>query len=522
MEKRAVVVGGGFAGLTTAYYLSRAGFFVEIHEKSDSWGGLLKTHHTEWGMIETAANGILRTQALVELCQDINVSLITASERSRKKFIYRNSPKRWPLSWMETLTLFPSVISLLINRSHKKPKPGQNLSHWVKHTLNPTALEYLIAPALQGVYASDPEKLSAPLIMNRFFNPRSSREKREKLSTVAPERGMGELVNRLVEWLRVHRVVLHLNSHYTLPERLDCPHVVCTGLGEASQIIKGQAPQLYQKLSEVDRHSLLSTTVFFQRSSEDLEGFGCLFPRSENFFHLGVLYNDCIFKNRSDKYRSETWIGGGALNPRAIGHSDEEILEWILKDRRRIQENSEVQFSQTTRWPEILPNYGLELEKALEKILGREKALERSLKEAHLEGGLKGSLGGDHLEGGLEGSLGGDHLEGGLEGSLGGDHLEGGLEGSLGGDHLEGGLEGSLGGDHLEGGLEGSLGRDHLEGGLEEVWEEITWREDSKKAGEGAEKKTGFFLNIFISMAIIWGDSASVVFWNEPPNFPVK
>ena len=360
MKKKVIVIGGGFAGLTTAYYLSRGGFSVEVHEKSYSWGGLIQTHHTEFGLIETAANGLLKTQALVELCREVGVSLMEAGDRSKKRFIYRRgAPRRWPLSGAETLRLLPSALSLLINKSRKKPKPTQKLSHWVEQTLNATALNYLVAPALQGVYADDPENMSACLVMDRFFTPKknpfaktplfvssgqinpfgysSFSEKKVKSCTVAPKKGMGELVERLVGWLSQNRVALYLNSDYMLPTKLNCPHVVCTGMGEAAEIIKEQAPTLSQKLLEVERLSLVSTTVFFKRTSEDRQGFGCLFPKSENFFHLGVLYNDCIFWNRSEKYRSETWIGGGALNPTAIKCSDEEILERLLKDRTRVQ-----------------------------------------------------------------------------------------------------------------------------------------------------------------------------------------
>lgn len=363
--KKATVIGGGFAGLTTAYYLSRSGFSVEVHERAHSWGGLLKTHHTPFGMIETAANGILKTQALVELCQEVGISLMGAGKKSKRRFIYRNAAKRWPLNGMETFQLLPSLFLLLVCKKHKKPKPGQRLSHWVEETLNAKALNYLVAPALQGVYADSPEYMSAHLIMDRFFKT-PKKKTRKKLCTVAPEKGMGQLVDQLVSWLKKNQVALYPGSHYTLPTTLSHPHIVCTGVKATTQIIKQQCSTLSQKLSNVDRLSLVSTTVFFKPSPDDLEGFGCLFPECENFFHLGVLYNDCIFENRSQEYRSETWIGGGATNPTAIGCSDKEILDGILRDRARVQKGSEIQFSQITRWPEVLPRYGLELKEALD------------------------------------------------------------------------------------------------------------------------------------------------------------
>lgn len=358
--------------MTTAYYLSRGGFSIELHERTGVWGGLLQTHHTEFGMIEQAANGILKTQTLVNLCQDMGISLVRAGERSRKRYIYRGFPKRWPLGGVETLRLLPSVFSLFVNRASREPKPGQSLSHWVRENFNSTVLDYLVAPALQGVYAGDPDRMSARLVMDRFFHPVRKR-KMGKLCTVAPEGGMGELIGRLVDGLRKGGVILHLNSPYALPRTLQAPHVLCTGVQGASELIKDPMASLSQKLSRVDRYSLVSTTVFFKRSSEDIEGFGCLFPRPENFFHLGVLYNDCIFGNRSQDFRSETWIGGGALSPEFIHLSDGEILARIEKDRGRLQKTLGIEFSQISRWPGVLPAYGPELEEALEEL----KRLER-------------------------------------------------------------------------------------------------------------------------------------------------
>ena len=169
--KPVILIGGGFAGLTTAYYLRQKGFSVELHEKSSSWGGLLQTRKTPFGMVEKAANGILKTPLLVNLCKDLGILLLEPNSRSKKRFIYRNQPKRWPLKGVETMKLLPSLMGLWLHKQKKEPQPGQTLAHWGKQNLGSAALNYLLAPALQGIYADTPEKMSASLIMSRFFHP---------------------------------------------------------------------------------------------------------------------------------------------------------------------------------------------------------------------------------------------------------------------------------------------------------------------------------------------------------------
>lgn len=406
MKKKVVVVGGGFSGLTTAYYLCRAGFSVEVHEASHSWGGVLQTHLTKFGMIETAANGFLRTQTLVDLCEDLGVFLLEAGEKSRRRLIYRDGPRRWPLKIRETLGFLPALAHLLVQKTSKRPLPGQSLSDWARQNLGSPALDYLVGPALQGVYADDSEKMSARLVLQKFFPeekdnlspphcfprrlvkpcPGRWRPRRLRLGRshmVAPEKGMGELIDRLVDWLGRYGVGLYLNSSYVLPKekKWAAPHVICTGLKGFFHLVKGHPVQdelvknksFSEVFSGIETLSLTSTTIFFERSSKDLQAFGCLFPRTEGFFHLGVLFNDCIFDNRSSKYRSETWIGGGAFYPTAHELSDTELLEKVLQDRQHLQRDFNpqgqarevVQFFQSTRWPDVLPSYG----KALEEFL---------------------------------------------------------------------------------------------------------------------------------------------------------
>ena len=58
------VVGAGFSGLTTAYFLTKCGFKVRVFEKTDRAGGLIRTIRSAHGLVETAANGLLNSACL--------------------------------------------------------------------------------------------------------------------------------------------------------------------------------------------------------------------------------------------------------------------------------------------------------------------------------------------------------------------------------------------------------------------------------------------------------------------------
>src|SRR5256885_543268 len=99
------VVGAGFSGLVTAYYLVKSGARVRVIEKSSRVGGLLQTIKTEYGLVETAANGIRNTARLEAMCADIGVQLQPTKREARKRFIYRAKPRQWPLRLGESISL---------------------------------------------------------------------------------------------------------------------------------------------------------------------------------------------------------------------------------------------------------------------------------------------------------------------------------------------------------------------------------------------------------------------------------
>lgn len=92
--KKVVVVGGGFSGLVTAYYLSRRGFAVDLHEASPRLGGLIGTERLDSGLVESAANGLILNDTVVELLTDLGVEYIHPLRGAKKRFIYRSSFRR--------------------------------------------------------------------------------------------------------------------------------------------------------------------------------------------------------------------------------------------------------------------------------------------------------------------------------------------------------------------------------------------------------------------------------------------
>ena len=362
--KPITVVGAGFSGLTTAYLLTKAGREVRIIEKTDRAGGLIRTTRTEHGPVEAAANGILNSARLEAMCADIGVPLLPTRADGRKRFIYRGRPRQLPLSFAEALRI---PFGLIANAAQLRPQPFETIAVWGARVLGKGATEFLLSPALGGIYAGDPNRLSASLIFGRANLPdhlKTYRPQKARMrGTVAPPNGMQQLIDGIVDYLRDKGGPINFSE--VLSSNGNDPTVVCLSASASAEYLANASPDLARELGGVEMLSLLTATCFFDKDAASLKGFGCLFPHDQGFRARGVLFNDCIFDGRGPAH-SETWIFGGALDPDVVNLNDEEITSAILADRARFYRQQDKPLAvHIKRWPNTLPHYSVDLEKTL-------------------------------------------------------------------------------------------------------------------------------------------------------------
>jgi protoporphyrinogen/coproporphyrinogen III oxidase len=358
------VVGAGFSGLVTAYYLAKDGFQVQICEQSSRAGGLIKTIQTPHGLVETAANGLLNSARLEALCADIGVPLSPTRRAGRKRFIYRGQPRQLPLNLYD---MFNLGVRLAVSAVTLRPRQLETIVEWGRRVLGKGATNYLLVPVLGGIYAGDPERLSASLIFGRAELPghlRTNRPARAKVrGTVAPPHGMQQLIDGLSDYLKRAGVGFVFNQR--AQAEANEPTAVCLSARNAAEFLSDIAPEASEALGRVEMLSLVTATSFYAPEAARLKGFGCLFPRDQGYRARGVLFNACIFEGRGPAH-AETWIFGGALDPDVVKLNDEELGQLIADERKRFfGANDPALEVQITRWPNALPHYSVDLERIL-------------------------------------------------------------------------------------------------------------------------------------------------------------
>lgn len=382
------VVGGGFSGLSAAYFLLCAGHRVRIVETGPRLGGMLDTQQTPYGPYETAANALIANALVESTAADLGIQLVPAQKSARKRFILRDKRlRRWPLRTMASLRLLGLALPMRLGRtSPLAPRAQETVKDWGHRALGREATEYLLTPALSGIYAGDPSQLSASLTVGKFFRPRRERRlPRGKLrGSVAPLAGMGA-------WAPAFRRVLELNHCVFSPTAVTgLPTVVALPPPAALRFLDGRAPALAAELRKIRLLPIVSVTVFFPPETAGIPGFGCLFPRQEGFRALGVLANEKIFPGRARDSISETWLLGGALDPEISRLTDQELVQLVLAERAKLHGlRPRLLLSRVTRWESAIPHYDLALENAVDHL----RALE--FREGHfrLFGNYLGELG---------------------------------------------------------------------------------------------------------------------------------
>ena len=341
------VIGAGLSGLAAAWHLCERGASVTVFDRASGPGGLIQTFHTDHGLVEAGANAFVRDDVVDRWFTRLGIQPLTPRRDSRRRYIFRDGkPRRWPLRIGESATLAMRFAAAGLTRG-VSARGGESMAEWGRRVAGPGASEWLIEPAMQGIYATRASELSAAAI----FGGR----KRGRREMVSPPDGMGQFVTALYQRLIARGVRFEFNRAV---DALDegVPTVIATGAPAAARLITDRAPGLAAQVARVRVASLTSVTMFFEPHPLDTRGFGVLFPERSGIRALGVLFNADIFDRRS-RVRSETWIIGDR-DQRLTALLDDRLRELIAVDRRAVcGRDASALSSHIQRWPQAIPVY---------------------------------------------------------------------------------------------------------------------------------------------------------------------
>jgi oxygen-dependent protoporphyrinogen oxidase len=406
MNRHVIIVGGGLAGLSAAFFLrrTRPELRVTVLEKAPLAGGKVGSSTRGGYTVDWAANGFLpNVPDTLELARALGIEseLQEASPVAAKRFLYREGGLRaLPSSPPELITsplLLPSEKLRAALEPLLTPRSGggeESVYAFVARHFGRGVAEAFAGPFVLGITAGDAQQLSLDALFPRLralerehgsvllglFRAQRRAARTASLARTPKRltsfRGVG--MRRLTERLRdTLGDSVHTSAAVTALDRTPQGYEVAWGserLRADALILATPASvsaRLVAPLCAEASHLLRSipyadVTVFglgYHRVDvpNPLDGFGFLVPRGEGVRVLGVLYSSSIFPDQAPEARVLLRvIAGGSLDPEFGKLSEAAQLAAVRRDLRvTLGIVAEPEFVERVPWPRGIPQYTL-------------------------------------------------------------------------------------------------------------------------------------------------------------------
>lgn len=415
---RAVVIGGGVAGLAAAHALQQraeaagAGLHVTVLEREPHWGGKIRTERRDGFVIEGGPDTFVATKPWgVALCRALGLEARLQPSNADRRRVYvlrrgRLLPLPDGLAMMVPARPGPMLRTPLLSPLGKlrlgldlvlparRAEGDESLGAFLSRRLGRQAYVRLIEPLMSGIYAGDGDRLS---LRATFPHLHEWERRHGSLARAAwvfargrrvapgasppsifltPVGGMGELIEALVE--RLHGCDLRPGAEADAIERTPDGYRVVLGSGErlSAQAVILAAPAfdaaallaphdraLAAELADIEYVSTATVSLAYDLADvpRPLDGHGYVIPRAEGRPALACTWSSTKFPHRAPPGRALLRLFfGRAGQEQALALDDDALLALA---RRELAETLGVQaaprLARISRWPRAMPQYNL-------------------------------------------------------------------------------------------------------------------------------------------------------------------
>lgn len=368
-----IIIGAGLTGLTTAYYLRKAGKKVLLIEQHNRPGGVIRTISEDGFIYEAGPNtGVISSAALVQLFHDLKLQFEVPGETGKARWIWKKG--RWHalpsglLSAIFTpLFKFKDKIRVLGEPfRRRRHRLNESVAKIVKRRLGKSFLRYAVDPFISGVYAGDPEKLIVRFALPKLYDLEheygsfiKGAIKRRKIIAAEKAAGITKSVFSVAGGLEklIQVLVKEIGEEHIITGALDVGVEPLHDKFLCKFNVNGESRELVAEkiVSTVDGLSVASLLPFIPQEVMDkitairyakvvqvvvgfrnwkgipLRAFGGLIPSKEKKDILGILFPSALFKNRAPEGGALLSVfAGGIRRPEIYKKTDEELKDIVF------------------------------------------------------------------------------------------------------------------------------------------------------------------------------------------------
>lgn len=187
-QRQIAVIGGGIAGLSAAYELTRgrSAARLTLLEASQRLGGVLSTVHQDGFQVEQSADNFITTVPWgLELCRELGLAeqLVQTNPKCRRTYVVRKGRLcRLPDGFlmMAPTQMWPMAVTPILSPLGKlraameyfipprRDEGDESMAAFVRRRLGREVFDRLVEPLVSAVYAADMERLSVLATLDRF------------------------------------------------------------------------------------------------------------------------------------------------------------------------------------------------------------------------------------------------------------------------------------------------------------------------------------------------------------------
>ena len=425
MDASVAIVGGGISGLSTAYYLAKAGIPSTIIEARARVGGVIQTEYVQGCVIEGGPDSFLSIKpAAMELIRELDMAgeVIGSNDHLRVTYVWKRGrlvPLPDGLQLMVPTKLIPLLTTRLLGWSTKLRmgmelfhSPGrrpddQSVAEFVTQHYGAEAVDYLAEPLLSGIYGGSPSALSISSVLPRFveLEARYGSLTRGVLAELRANKaqaraqplfrtlqgGLDRLVEALTARIGEHAKILHRRAVAVertgggFRVRLDQGSLECARLvlaceaHNAALLAAGFDGRLSDLLATIPYSSSVTVALAFPSDTfpKPLAGFGFLVPKRERRLVVACTSVGTKFSHRVPGGTTLLRCFLGGMDDGAIlAESNDTIVAAVLSELHEIVGfQAAPLFSRVFRWPRSMAQYTVGHGQRLAEIQARASAI---------------------------------------------------------------------------------------------------------------------------------------------------
>ena len=421
-----LIVGAGISGLSLAHALhkeatSASPLKILVAESQGRVGGNITTVTAEGFLWEEGPNSFSPTPELMKLAVDVGLKQeLIFADRKLPRFVYWENklqpvPMTPPAMIQSQLLSFPGKLRALFGAlGFVAPAMGDRLSQqgneetvsqFFRRHLGTEVMQRLVEPFVSGVYAGDPQQLSAAAAFGRVAKmadvggglvagallSAKNRPKKMPADPNVPKTKPGELgsfkqgLKALPEAIAAKlgdRVKLHWHltrlqrteretyiAEFSTPDgqqEVEARTVVLTTPAYVTaDLLQPLEPQVSSALQAFTYPTVASVVLAYPQSDVKgkLVGFGNLIPRGQGIRCLGTIWTSSLFPDRAPAgWQTLTSYIGGATDSEIGNLDSEQIVREVHRDLSRILLKPDVPQPKVLTvklWKRAIPQYNL-------------------------------------------------------------------------------------------------------------------------------------------------------------------